>query len=402
MKESIIVLICILCISGDIVKLKNGGSVEGKVIKQNQEFITIEAGKIQTEIETSEIDTIIQKTFTPTNTKRKELKEIKVFMKGNTVIIEKNEYNLCKDLKSLKNDLFKLSQEHVGLIPVANPSQTFIQFYPLMKFCYYYAGTNHFVEYKDKRYCFLNPNNSNRELSGKKLHHMIFISDSILREVSAISSEQRCKFKFKEKHLSKPFFDGVEETKKKNKHCIDAEEIMIAVHKDTKISILFSIVSEFNQRYIDNILLALFRKDEDQFPNCYNVLQNSPYFQSSSARTHKVSIYGSRTKENVQKIVKNKIPKLIYIYNQRLKRYPNFKVKLIAKFSIAQDGNVTQCKITSSTKSVPLFEEKIKNAILSWKFKKIYNYEDTTDIVYPFVFSPHDNSTETQFPSNLY
>ena len=61
-----LLLITVLCFSvlGDVVILKNGGRVEGTIIKATDETVIVKQGKMQIGVERSEIDTIHKKSIT--------------------------------------------------------------------------------------------------------------------------------------------------------------------------------------------------------------------------------------------------------------------------------------------------------------------------------------------------
>ena len=78
---------------------------------------------------------------------------------------------------------------------------------------------------------------------------------------------------------------------------------------------------------------------------------------------------------------------LRYMYNKRLKVKPDLKGRVTVKFEINNLGEVIYCKVVSSTVKDRKFKKELVNKILKWDFGEIPFPNDTTQVVYPFVFA---------------
>lgn len=81
------------------------------------------------------------------------------------------------------------------------------------------------------------------------------------------------------------------------------------------------------------------------------------------------------------------LPNLRYAYNKRLQELPGLYGKITVKYIITGNGNVCSAEVVSTTMNDKKLENVIKNKILDWKFDPLNVIADTTEVVYPFVFT---------------
>ncbi|MDR0518011.1 MAG: TonB family protein [Fibromonadaceae bacterium] len=94
---------------------------------------------------------------------------------------------------------------------------------------------------------------------------------------------------------------------------------------------------------------------------------------------------GSRSKADIMAVINQRMPGLRRIYNQHLKTNPGLTGKVTIKFTIAPGGDIVSINIVSSTTGDSKFDEAIKNAVQTWKWKAIKSGNTTPTI--PFNFS---------------
>jgi hypothetical protein len=95
---------------------------------------------------------------------------------------------------------------------------------------------------------------------------------------------------------------------------------------------------------------------------------------------------GKRNRDNIVHFVQIKLPDLSDEYNKRLMD-KSFKGKITVEFNVLSDGSVISCKEIESNIKDTIFIKSILSKILKWKFPKLQIQNDTTKVVYPFLFS---------------
>jgi hypothetical protein len=108
-------------------------------------------------------------------------------------------------------------------------------------------------------------------------------------------------------------------------------------------------------------------------------------------------INGKRDKSSILQIIMKNIAVLRYEYNKRLSEIEkenegkNHKAlldgKLTVGFKIVSDGSVISCNAINSTLNDSLLELSVLLRIYKWNFGAIPINNDTTEMIYPFVFS---------------
>lgn len=78
---------------------------------------------------------------------------------------------------------------------------------------------------------------------------------------------------------------------------------------------------------------------------------------------------------------------LIREYSRRWAQNKELQGTIYVKFAIDEQGNVIKATQVKSSLNDPVFEKTILKNVSRWKFGKIYNPGDITQIVYPFNFS---------------
>ena len=94
----------------------------------------------------------------------------------------------------------------------------------------------------------------------------------------------------------------------------------------------------------------------------------------------------SRTDEEIQIVFDRNKSALYRLYNQQLRINPTLQGKIVLKLTIAPSGQVTMCKVVSSTLKSPALERKIELRVRLFNFgtKKV----DAVTISYPIDFFP--------------
>jgi hypothetical protein len=147
------------------------------------------------------------------------------------------------------------------------------------------------------------------------------------------------------------------------------------------------------------------KKYPDQFPpevvsrtsNLDLIITNYETAKADSLKRDNLKpIYGKRLRKSIMKTVMINLAKLRYAYNKRLREKPALFGKITVKYSIAQTGNVVSSSIVSSTIDDSELEEVIKNKIKNWKFDTLNVAIDTTEVVYPFVFTQGQTEEEVK------
>jgi len=91
-----------------------------------------------------------------------------------------------------------------------------------------------------------------------------------------------------------------------------------------------------------------------------------------------------RSSAVIARIVNQRKQGIEYIYKKYLKTNPSLEGKIVVRFTIAANGDVTACSIVSSTMGNGGLESEICSRIMTWKFPPI-DAGDVT-VVYPFAF----------------
>jgi TonB family protein len=88
------------------------------------------------------------------------------------------------------------------------------------------------------------------------------------------------------------------------------------------------------------------------------------------------------------KVIMKNIPRIRYAYDKELKRNPKLEGRVDFRFYIDGYGNVIKNSIINTSTQDTVLDNKIMTIINKFNFGKIYPADDTTTVVYPFVFQP--------------
>jgi hypothetical protein len=99
------------------------------------------------------------------------------------------------------------------------------------------------------------------------------------------------------------------------------------------------------------------------------------------------SLNGVRSKANIMRTIMQNLASLRYQYNSALREKPGLKGVVVVKLRILSMGKVCYCKIIEATLIDDSMHQNIVEKISGWDFGEIDDPEDTTEVVYPFVFS---------------
>lgn len=94
----------------------------------------------------------------------------------------------------------------------------------------------------------------------------------------------------------------------------------------------------------------------------------------------------SRTDEEIQIVFDRNKSALYRLYNRELRKDPTLQGKIVLKLTIAPSGQVTMCKVISSSLEAPVLERKIAQRVKLFNFGK--KKVDAVTITYPIDFLP--------------
>jgi len=101
-----------------------------------------------------------------------------------------------------------------------------------------------------------------------------------------------------------------------------------------------------------------------------------------------------RNKEEISKVVIGELKKLRKLQTEYLYNKIVIKGKITVRFSINGLGKVVKTMIIKSDIPFPNFNEAVLDIVKTFKFSKLGEEDDITEIVYPFVFS-NDNDNNS-------
>jgi len=93
---------------------------------------------------------------------------------------------------------------------------------------------------------------------------------------------------------------------------------------------------------------------------------------------------GARTKAEIFEVVNAGRPELDKIYKEYLKLKPDFSGKVTLKFSIATSGDIISTQVVGSTTDYPEFDNAIREAVHTWKWKEKKHGNQTPTIIFNF------------------
>jgi hypothetical protein len=108
---------------------------------------------------------------------------------------------------------------------------------------------------------------------------------------------------------------------------------------------------------------------------------NAPDFLKGGA------LIGNRSKASIMRTTMENLAGLRYAYNKRLRERPGLKGMIIINFKIISSGKVVSSRSVEATLIDDIMQKDITERIANWKFDKIEQPNDTTEVTYPFYFS---------------
>ncbi len=97
---------------------------------------------------------------------------------------------------------------------------------------------------------------------------------------------------------------------------------------------------------------------------------------------------GWRSEQSIRDVILSYMGRVTYTYNKYLKQNPDLRGKVIVEMTIAASGEVTDCRIVTSTVNNPAFEQDLLKVVSSFRFKPIPEGEIT--VQNPFIFYRRD------------
>ncbi len=93
-----------------------------------------------------------------------------------------------------------------------------------------------------------------------------------------------------------------------------------------------------------------------------------------------------RAQEAINRVVKDKLTTIKVTYERILKLNPNLSGKLTVRFTIEEDGSVSNVEIIETTVNSPELEREIIRKVERWIFEPLASGSGTTVVTYPFIF----------------
>ena len=98
-----------------------------------------------------------------------------------------------------------------------------------------------------------------------------------------------------------------------------------------------------------------------------------------------IEVSGALSTTDVFKTARLRSHELSRIYKKSIKKHPGLEGTVTLKFTIIEDGSISDISIKSSTTGKKDFNKEVKEAVSRWKFKKVDS--GSTTVTIPFTFS---------------
>ncbi len=115
-------------------------------------------------------------------------------------------------------------------------------------------------------------------------------------------------------------------------------------------------------------------------------IKRSPVAASGAQKTLEPEQREERSSRTIARVVDSHTGAIRYAYNRELRKNPALKGKISLRFTIAADGNVTDCRLDESTMNWGPLETALVEMASKWRFPPIP--EGVVTVTYPFVFFP--------------
>ena len=92
-------------------------------------------------------------------------------------------------------------------------------------------------------------------------------------------------------------------------------------------------------------------------------------------------VVGSHSKEEIENVVDNGMLGLRSVYYRHLRKKYGFKGKVLTKFIIAKNGEISEVDIIHSSTGNSEFDEAIKKELSTWKWKAIESDNATVAVI---------------------
>lgn len=112
-------------------------------------------------------------------------------------------------------------------------------------------------------------------------------------------------------------------------------------------------------------------------------------------------VRGSLDKEVIRRVIREHIHEVKNCYVSSLGKKPDLEGRVIVRFTVSKDGDVTEAQTQETTMNHPPTEDCINTAVKTWKFPKPQG-GGIVIISYPFVLKangpPPPNKSENKAP----
>ena len=112
----------------------------------------------------------------------------------------------------------------------------------------------------------------------------------------------------------------------------------------------------------------------------------NPFNVSGSGSQHQLRSY-----EEIDRTIRRYLEGVRFLYERYLRTNPDLQGRVTLRFTIDALGNVTDCKLVSSTMNLAAFHDELAKRVLLWKFPAIEKSSGSVSVVYPFTFLPKRN-----------
>jgi len=133
---------------------------------------------------------------------------------------------------------------------------------------------------------------------------------------------------------------------------------------------------------ISNLISELGSAQQGALSKRGNIVYRPPEIVGEATNTAK------RAEDVIGRVVKQNITSISMSYEKELKKNPQLAGKITVKFTIEEDGSVSNVEIVETTMNSPDLESDIVRKIKRWTFEALSAGSGSTVVTYPFVFQP--------------
>jgi TonB family protein len=238
------------------------------------------------------------------------------------------------------------------------------------------------VSYKNKLYLFPK---ADANYSDDSLNHTVILTDEILLEGTSKGWGKNISRKKIGTRTLDEFINSMKETVTAIGREPKNSNLNIGFRKKEDLETVFFIIDRISEKGWKHIYLALTRESSTDVDSssCLTTLMSELVYEP---KMKKAGLVGGRKKEDIANIVNEHLSALRFHYHEWLKDNKKKTGKITVKMTINSSGRVVEAQIFNNTFNDEDFEHIVLKEIREWRFGKMDNKDDKTEIVYPFVF----------------